>query len=150
MLSCNPNSGEHMILVRPLLRLIDIHLKTQILRKFISLPYHFILFLKKYSLSPISGGSIFGYLTIPFSFHNLGCNSKAYMKQHEEYQVFRIYGILGVKNYVSTSRKSTTCFIQVESELTENFYENKGENKLVYKMDIWNSFIAYSSLNNAH
>ena len=71
------------------------------------------------------------------------------MKQHEEYQVFRIYGILGVKIYVSTSRKSTTCFIQDESELTERFYEKKRENKPVCTMEVWNRFIAYSSLNNA-
>jgi hypothetical protein len=108
MLSCYPDLGEHIILVRPLLRLIDIHLKTQILWKFISLPYHFIFFLKKYSLSPVSGGSISGYLTIHFSFRSLGCNSEA-----------------------------------------KKFYEKKRENKPVYTMEIWNSFIAYSALSNA-
>jgi hypothetical protein len=128
MLSCNPDSGEYIILVRPLLCLIDIRLKTQILRKFIPLPYHFIFFLKKYSLSPVSGGSISGYLTVPFSFRSLGCNSEACMKQHEEYQVFRIYGILGVKIYVSTSRKSTACFICDESELTKKFIKKKKGN----------------------
>ena len=149
MLSCNPNSGKHIILVRLLLHLIDIHLKTQILRKFIPFPYHYIFFLKKYSLSPVSGGSISGYLTFPFSFHSLGCNSEACMKQHEEYQVFRIYGIMCVKIYVSTSRKSTSCFIRDESELTEKFYKQKIKNEPISTMEIWNSFIAYSALNNA-
>ena len=60
------------------------------------------------------------------------------MQQHEEYQICNIYGIMGVKNYVSTSRKSTTCFIQDESELTEKFYEKKREKKLVYIMEVWN------------
>jgi hypothetical protein len=50
------------------------------------------------------------------------------MKQHEEYQVFNIYGVLCVKIYVSTSRKSTACFIRDESELTENLYKQKKEN----------------------
>jgi hypothetical protein len=71
------------------------------------------------------------------------------MKQHEEYQVFKIYGILCVKIYVSTSRKSTACFIRDESELTEKLYKQKRKHKPVYTMEIWNSFIAYSALNNA-
>ena len=71
------------------------------------------------------------------------------MKQHEEYQVFRIYGILGVKNYASTSRKSTNCFIQDESELTKKNYEKKRENKSVCTMEFSNRFIAYSAVNNA-
>jgi hypothetical protein len=47
------------------------------------------------------------------------------MKQHKEYQLFRIYGILCVKIYVSTSRKSTACFIRDESELTKIFIKRK-------------------------
>jgi hypothetical protein len=50
------------------------------------------------------------------------------MKQHKEYQVFGIYGILGVKIYVSTSRKSIAYFICDESELIEKFIKRKKEN----------------------
>jgi hypothetical protein len=59
------------------------------------------------------------------------------MKQHEEYQVFRIYGILCVKIYVSTSRKSTTCFIRDESELTEKFIKRKRKTQTgIYNGDL--------------
>jgi hypothetical protein len=59
------------------------------------------------------------------------------MKQHEEYQVFRIYGILCVKIYVSTSRKSIACFIRDESELTEKFIKRKRKTQTgIYNGDL--------------
>jgi hypothetical protein len=76
------------------------------------LPYHFILILVNYLLSPVSGESVSQYMTVHFPLYDVwAVNQNPVRKQHEERQDFKIYGIQCVENFISL-----TCFICDEKE----------------------------------
>ena len=62
--------------------------------EFVPLPYHFVLILVNYPLSPVSGKLVSQYMIVRFPLYDVwAVNRNPVRKQHEKSHDFKIYGI---------------------------------------------------------